>query len=105
MATSLDQSIQSDTAKPNIHPHDRKGGGLIVKILDFCEQTLFACLFEIVFSHTSLMVKLYVRRARHAERQESSTTLLNMLSRFKRPIQIHLQPGDISFHGLSDVYN
>ena len=33
------------------YPHDRKGGGLVVLIPDVCEETLFWCLFEIVFPH------------------------------------------------------
>ena len=40
------------------YPHDRKGGGLIVIILDFSRETLFACPFQIVFSRSLFMAKL-----------------------------------------------
>ena len=49
------------------NPHDRKGGGLIVKIPNFCERTLSECLFEIPFSHNTFMVKPRVCRVRHEE--------------------------------------
>jgi hypothetical protein len=39
------------------YPHDRKGGGLVVIILDFCRETLFECPFQIVFSHSPRMAK------------------------------------------------
>ena len=42
------------------HPRDRKGGGLIVMILDFGRETSFACPFHIVFSHGSFMEKFNV---------------------------------------------
>ena len=32
-------------------PHDHKGGGLVVLIPNVCEETLFWCLFQIVFPH------------------------------------------------------
>ena len=64
-------------SNPQLNPHDRKGGGLIVKIPNFCEETLSECLFEICFSHNTLMVKLLVCRVRHEEYQGSPTTLLN----------------------------
>ena len=61
------------------NPHDRKGGGLVVLILDFSRETLFLCPSQIVFSHSSLMVKHHACRIRHEECQVSLTTLLNML--------------------------
>jgi len=48
-----------------VYPHDRKGGGLIVIILDLSRETLFACPFQFVFSHSSLMVKPHGCRVRH----------------------------------------
>ena len=39
------------------NPHDRKGGSLIVTILDSSRETLLACPFQIVFSHSSSKVK------------------------------------------------
>ena len=53
------------------NPHDRKGGGLVVLILDFSRETLFPCPFQIVFSHSSLMVKPHACRIRHVECQVS----------------------------------
>ena len=74
------------------YPHDRKGGGLIVKIPNFCEETLSECLFEIGFSHNTLMVKLLVCRVRHEEYQGSPTTLLNLWS-----------PDHLNFHPHIDA--
>ena len=54
----------------NPNPHGRKGGGLVL-ILDFSRETLFPCPFQIVFSHSSLMVKPHACRVRHEECQVS----------------------------------
>jgi hypothetical protein len=43
---------------PTVFPHDRKGGGLVVLILEFSWETLYLCPFQIVFPHGPFMVKL-----------------------------------------------